>query len=56
MMAVFVLTAIMVHPSFASLFTVPLNCALLVAMRWAARREGRAEERLHAELRRKGFA
>ena len=55
LIAVVVVTAIMVHPSFAALFTAPAELALLVALRWVSRREGRLEERMHAEIRRKGF-
>lgn len=55
LIAVVVVTAIMVHPSFAALFTVPVDLGLLVALRWQARREGRNEERgLRVPLRR-GF-
>lgn len=55
LIAALLTTAIMVHPSFAALFTAPVEVALLVGLRWAARREGRLEERMHAEIRRKGF-
>lgn len=55
LIAVVVVTAIMVHPSFAAVFTVPLDVALLFGLRLAARREGRLEERMHAEIKRKGY-
>lgn len=45
LIAVVVVTAIMVHPSIAALITVPVDLALLVLLRWAARREGRLIER-----------
>ncbi len=36
-----VVSAAMMHPGFATLmFAVPINAALLVAMRWAAHQEG----------------
>lgn len=54
LIAVVVVTAIMVHPSFAALITVPVDLALLLGLRWAARREGRLEERMYAEIKRKG--
>ncbi|MDH2313108.1 hypothetical protein [Methylobacterium brachiatum] len=51
-----VLTAIMVHPGFAALFTLPLQLGLLFALRWMARREGRLEEAaLHPPVKR-GYA
>ncbi|MCJ2051702.1 hypothetical protein [Methylobacterium sp. J-070] len=56
LIAVVVVTAIMVHPSFAALFTVPVDLVLLVALRWAARREGQLEERALRVPLKRGFA
>ena len=53
--AAVVVTAIMVHPSFAALFTAPVELGLLVALRWQARREGRQEERAIRVPPRRGF-
>ena len=44
LIAVVVVTATMVHPGVAALITVPVDVALLVGLRWAARREGRLIE------------
>lgn len=47
-------TAIMVHPSFAALLTLPIQLGLLVVLRWTARREGRLEERaVHPPVKRR---
>lgn len=55
MIAAVVVTAYMVHPSFAALFTAPVELSLLIALRWQARREGRHEaQAIQAPLRR-GF-
>jgi hypothetical protein len=51
LIAVVVVTAIMVHPSFAALFTVPVDLGLLVLLRWSARREGRLIERTYPSAR-----
>ena len=50
LIAAVVVTAIMVHPSFAALFTFPVDLALLFALRWAARREGRLEATMFVHL------
>ena len=50
LIAAVVVTAIMVHPSFTALLTFPVDLALLVALRWAARREGRLEATMFARL------
>ncbi|MBP2494672.1 hypothetical protein ABID82_007313 [Methylobacterium sp. PvP062] len=55
LIAAAIATAIMVHPSFAALLTLPIQLGLLVVLRWTARREGRLEERsLHPSTKR-GF-
>ena len=51
LIAVIVTTAIIVHPSFAALFTVPVDLALLVALRWSSHREGRLAERAYPRAR-----
>lgn len=56
LIAAAITTAIMVHPSFAALLTLPIQLGLLVVLRWTARREGRLEERaMHPPVKR-GFA
>ena len=55
LIAVVVVTAIMVHPSFAALLTAPVQLGLIVALRWQARREGRLEERAIQVPLRRGF-
>ena len=45
LIAVLLVTGIMVHPSLAAVIMVPIDVVLIVALRWAARREGRLEER-----------
>ncbi|WP_267355698.1 MULTISPECIES: hypothetical protein [unclassified Methylobacterium] len=55
LIAVVVVTAIMVHPSFAALLTAPVQLGLLIALRWQARREGRAAEKALRVPLRRGF-
>ncbi|WP_267422696.1 hypothetical protein [Methylobacterium sp. GC_Met_2] len=55
LVAVVVVTAIMVHPSFAALLTAPVQLGLLIALRWQARREGRAAEKALRVPLRRGF-
>ena len=55
LIAVVVVTAIMVHPSFAALLTAPVQLGLLIALRWQARREGRAAEKTLRVPLRRGF-
>ena len=53
LIAVLLVTGIMVHPSLAAVITVPIDLVLIMALRWAARREGRLEERaLHPAVKR----
>lgn len=51
-----VTTAIMVHPSFAALLTLPIQLGLLVVLRWTARREGQLVERAMNPTVKRGFA
>ncbi|MCJ2067799.1 hypothetical protein MKK75_03080 [Methylobacterium sp. J-030] len=55
LIAVLLVTAIMVHPSLAALLTAPAQLGLLVALRWQARREGRAAEKALRVPLRRGF-
>jgi len=55
LIAAVVVTAIMVHPSFAALLTAPVQLGLLIALRWQARREGRAAEKVLRVPLRRGF-
>lgn len=56
LIAASVTTAIMVHPSFAALLTLPIQLGLLVVLRWTARREGLLEERARHPTVKRGFA
>ena len=41
-LTILVVAATMMHPTFASLLAIALIAVLLLALRWAARLEGRA--------------
>ncbi|MCJ2143697.1 hypothetical protein [Methylobacterium sp. E-066] len=55
LIAVLLVTGIMVHPSLAAVITVPIDVALIVALRWQAHREGRAAEKALRVPLRRGF-
>lgn len=56
LIAVLLVTGIMVHPSLAAVITVPIDVVLIAALRWQARREGRAMEKVLRVPLRRGLA